>query len=140
MAKKKLGRPRKIKPAVLEPVVEEPLDEDPQLVIDEPQEAEEPASPAGDPLPLEDSEQHKIEVNDAISAIVKLPEAEDCEEPADFIYRIKSGPVRGYWKIGRHFTKEPTDLLASELSEGEIIELERANPLHVVIEKIAVED
>lgn len=52
-------------------------------------------------------------------------------------YRIRSAMPRGYWKVGRHFkAAEDTLLFVKDLSEEEIAELERANPLHVKIAKV----
>lgn len=114
---------------------EEIPDPEPLPVEAEPEPAEEPEEL--EPLPtIEDI----VRAGYTLKASQKILEDLTEERKAllsDRPHYIISCPMpRGYWKIGRHFTKKPQTLYLDELKPEEIVELERAQACHVKVEKI----
>ena len=46
---------------------------------------------------------------------------------------VVKGPAKGRWRIGRHFTPEPTSFAASDLSEAQVAALLSDPELHVTL-------
>lgn len=51
------------------------------------------------------------------------------EKPVEAVQVV--GPAKGRWRIGRHFTQEPTMLVAQLLSQDELLRLYADPELHV---------
>ena len=133
--KKKVTR-RVPKPKVHEddPIEEEEIEEEVEVEEDvEEEETKEIVTPI--PLPDEPTPVagEVIDEGETVLGVEEKPKGR-------LAYKVTSGPARGYWKIGRHFTKTPTVIPIDELSEAEIEELERAQAVHTVVELIELED
>lgn len=53
--------------------------------------------------------------------------------PAPLPTVVVTGPEKGRWRIGRHFTREPVALPLDDLTEAEIQALENDPELHVQV-------
>lgn len=51
-------------------------------------------------------------------------------------YVCSASRATGYYRIGRHFSMEPTVVFADELTEAQIVEIGMTDPVHMKVKKV----
>jgi hypothetical protein len=74
----------------------------------------------------------------ALLKIAKEHEVADLARRKESVqhYIVRSATSRGYWRVGRHFTTQPTTVFADELTKEQRRNLESSNPDHLKVTKV----